>query len=300
MIQAIVTTFLFAFSAISAGQSTLMLGASVANLTRLLLATLCLAAWAHLFGQGWSGGALPWFFLSGIVGFGLGDLALYGAYPRIGPRLSILLCQCLAVPIGGLLEFLWLGTALTAWQVCWSAVILAGVIIAVVPERVEMDRARQWGMGVIMGTIAAVGQGGGAVITRKAYGVCEALGTSVDGGTAAYQRILGGILLTTLVWVVTRAITGRKCKGSGDIESLPWKQAWPWVVCNALSGPAIGVGCFQWALAVAPTGIVLAIVATTPLAVIPLAWLINGERPHIYSLFGGVLAVGGAVALALH
>ena len=95
--------------------------------------------------------------------------------------------QCLAVPIGGLLEFLWLGTALTAWQVCWSAVILAGVIIAVVPERVEMDRARQWGMGVIMGTIAAVGQGGGAVITRKAYGVCEALGTSVDGGTAAYH-----------------------------------------------------------------------------------------------------------------
>lgn len=50
----------------------------------------------------------------------------------------------------------------------------------------------------------------------------------------------------------------------------------------------------------APTGIVLAIVATTPLAVIPMAWLINGERPHIYSLFGGVLAVSGAVALALH
>lgn len=50
MFQAIVTTFLFAFSAISAGRSTRMLGASVANLARFLLATLCLAVWAHGFG----------------------------------------------------------------------------------------------------------------------------------------------------------------------------------------------------------------------------------------------------------
>lgn len=180
-----------------------------------------------------------------MVGFGLGDLALYGAYPRIGPRLSILLYQCLAVPIGGLMEWLWLGTALTAWQVCWSAVVLAGVVMAVVPERVEMDRARQWGIGVVMGTIAAVGQGGGAVITRKAYQVCQSLGTSVDGGTAAYQRILGGILLTTLVWMLARVMGGRTRNGERAIESLPWKQAWPWVVGNALAGPAIGVGCFQ-------------------------------------------------------
>ncbi|MCP4456157.1 MAG: EamA family transporter, partial [Planctomycetes bacterium] len=82
-------------------------------------------------------------------------------------------------------------------------------------------------------------------------------------------------------------------------SSLPWKRAWPWVLLNSLSGPAIGVAFFQWALAVAPTGIVLAIVATTPLAVIPLTWIIDKECPHIYSFFGGLLAVAGAVALAL-
>ncbi len=299
MLQAILTTFLFAFSAVSAGRSTRLLGGAVANLCRLALATLCLAAWAHLFGEGWGGGALHWFFLSGVVGFGLGDLALYGAYPRIGPRLAILLCQCLAVPIGGVLEWLWLGTALTAWQVFWSAVILGGVILAVVPERVDLGRARQWGMGILMGAIAAVGQGGGAVITRKAYEVCQGLGTAVDGGTAAYQRILGGMLLTLLVWTVVRGFARRSAHQTKGMTRLPWRQAWPWVICNALSGPAIGVGCFQWALAVAPTGIVLAIVATTPLAVIPMVWLVEGERPHLYCLFGGVLAVAGAVALVI-
>ena len=83
--------------------------------------------------------------------------------------------------------------------------------------------------------------------------------------------------------------------------SLPqaWQKAWPWVVVNALSGPAIGVAFFQWALMLAPTGLVLAIVATTPLMVIPLTVLLEGERPHLHSLIGGLIAVAGAVALVL-
>jgi drug/metabolite transporter (DMT)-like permease len=70
------------------------------------------------------------------------------------------------------------------------------------------------------------------------------------------------------------------------------------VLANALAGPALGVACFQWALAVAPTGIVLSIVATTPLVVIPFSMILDGERPTLRSLIGGAVAVLGAVALA--
>ncbi|MCF7973502.1 MAG: DMT family transporter [Phycisphaerae bacterium] len=302
MILAIITTFLFATSAVSAGRSTRLLGGSVANFARLTLATVFLALWAHGFGQGLGGGALRWFLLSGIIGFGMGDLGLYGAYPRIGPRLGVLLCLCLSVPISALIEFIWLGTALSMAQVFWITVILVGVVMAVVPERTNLGHERQWLSGILMGTVAALGQGSGAVITRKGYMTAQALGLHVDGGTAAYQRILGGLGLTLLVLALVRLVkrAHRKKQISSPVtSSLPWKQAWPWVVINALSGPAIGVACFQWALAVAPTGIVMAIIATTPLAVIPLTWIIDKERPHIYSLFGGVLAVSGAVALAL-
>lgn len=302
MIQAIITTFLFATSAVSAGRSTRLLGGSVANFARLSLATVFLALWAHSFGQGLGGGAMRWFVLSGIIGFGMGDLALYGAYPRIGPRLGVLMCLCVSVPISAIIEFLWLGTRLSMAQVFWITLILVGVVTAVVPERTKMDHKRQWLSGVLMGVIAALGQGSGAVLTRKGYMVSRALGLHVDGGTAAYQRILGGMGLTMLVLggvQVLRHMRHKRNNTSKAKSSLPWKQAWPWVLINSLSGPAIGVACFQWALAVAPTGIVLAIVATTPLAVIPLTWIIDKERPHIYSLFGGVLAVSGAVALAL-
>lgn len=55
----------------------------------------------------------------------------------------------------------------------------------------------------------------------------------------------------------------------------------------------------QWAFKTTPTGIVLPIIATTPIVVIPFSYLIEGERPTIHALVGGVIAVGGVVALAM-
>jgi drug/metabolite transporter (DMT)-like permease len=70
-------------------------------------------------------------------------------------------------------------------------------------------------------------------------------------------------------------------------------------VVNAVCGPVIGVSCYQWALATTPSGLVLPIVATTPLVIVPFSYLIEGERPSRRSLVGGAIAVSGAVALTL-
>ena len=137
------------------------------------------------------------------------------------------------------------------------------------------------------------------MLTRKAFDVAGQAGQSIDGGTAAYQRILGGLLLTAVFLFIKR---GRQCFPALPQGTLatdrPWRQAWPWVIANALAGPTLGVAFYQWALAIAPTGIVLSIVATTPLVVIPFTMLLDGERPTVRSLVGGAVAVLGAVALA--
>ena len=57
--------------------------------------------------------------------------------------------------------------------------------------------------------------------------------------------------------------------------------------------------CYQWALSAAPTGIVLPIVATTPLVVMPLAHFLEGDKITLRTLLGGALAVGGVVGLTL-
>ncbi len=298
MIQAVVTSILFAMSAVSAGRTTRLLGAGTANLSRLTLATVFLALWAHTAGQGLGGIALPWLLASGVIGFGVGDLALYGAYFRIGPRLAVLLCLCLAAPIGAVMEWVWLGTHLSLYQIFWSTTILVGVFAALVPDTRTPVAARTWFIGVVLGVIAAFGQGSGAVLTRKAFDLAHHAGQHIDGGTAAYQRILGGLLLTAIVLFIHRYRKPPAATQETVATEHPWRRAWPWVIANALAGPSIGVACYQWALAVAPTGIVLSIVATTPLVVIPFTMILDGERPTVRSLIGGAIAVLGAVALA--
>ena len=78
---------------------TRLVGGLEANFFRILGATILLAFYAHSLGTGFSGKALPYFLLSGLIGFGIGDLALYQAFPRIGSRLAMILIHCLAAPI---------------------------------------------------------------------------------------------------------------------------------------------------------------------------------------------------------
>src|SRR3972149_6338053 len=133
MFPAFLTTVLFSISAVTATRLAKLLGGVEANFWRITLATLLLAFWAHGFGKGLTGEAFPVFLLSGVVGFGIGDIALYQALPRLGSRLSVMLVHCLAAPFAGLTEWLWLGTTLTIGQMAWSAVILVGVMVALAP-----------------------------------------------------------------------------------------------------------------------------------------------------------------------
>lgn len=341
MLPAFLATVLFSLSAVSANRSTRFLGATTANLARLVVATVLLGLWAHTGGAGLAGAGTAWLIVSGCVGFGFGDLALFQALPRLGSRLTVLLVQCLAAPIGALAEWLWLGTGLSLGEIVCGLTILGGVATALAPEarnpRAEGDdgslwerlRAGSWRRkaetrrpedhrpalrrpfiggalaGVLFGVLAAAGQAGGAVLSRKAYEVIAAAGQSVDGITAAYQRLIGGLAVATVGYVLVEQ--GKKLRAPlpAGLSNVPhssharWRAAWTWVLVNGISGPALGVSCYQWALETTPTGIVLAIVATTPLVVIPFAVKFEGERPKARSVIGGAVAVVGAIGLVL-
>jgi len=58
------------------------------------------------------------------------------------------------------------------------------------------------------------------------------------------------------------------------------------------------VSCYQWALATTASGIVLPIVACTPLVIIPFSYWLEGERPTPRSLLGALIAVGGVILLS--
>ena len=305
MIPALLATVLFSFSVVFANRSTRVLGAALSNLCRLVLAAVFLAFWAHSFGMGTGGGAFTWFFFSGVVGFGLGDLALYLALPRVGPRLTALLMQCLAAPVAASIEWLWLDTRLRGPQVVAAAVILLGVAVAVAPHEYPHLSRRALILGVLFGVIAAAGQGIGAVLSRKAYLVVSLHGASVDGLTATYQRILGGLAfsLVPCLWLIRSAPPSPPPPSAPAPNAPRWfshspPQAALWVLLNTLAGPTFGVACYQWALETTPSGLVLPIVATMPIAVIPLAAFLDRDRPSPQSVLGGFIAIAGVIALS--
>lgn len=299
MLASFLASFFFALNATCANRSVRAFGSAGANIGRLVIAVLLLGLFAHTAGGGFTSASTTWFLLSGIIGMGLGDIAGYAALPLLGSRLTVLLTQCLAAPVAALGEWLWLGTRLTSAQILWGAFILAGVATAIMPDRKNPPRVTVRALGFVLGFLSACGQGIGALVSRKAVNVASVAGETVSnlnfGLTAAYHRILAGLVFVILWFAVLRTL-GRLSGPPGSIVA-DRRGSWLWMLGNGLAGPVLGVGCYQWALATTPSGIVLPVAATAPLLAIPIAFWIEGDRPSRRAIFGGVVAVAGCMAL---
>ena len=298
MLAAMLTTLLWSGAAIMSQRSVRALGSIRANLGRLLIAFVLLGAYAHSGSIGLGGAGRDAFLLSGVIGMGLGDLALFAALPRLGARLTVLICQCVAVPIAMTAEWGWLGTHLSLAQIGWATIIVAGVAFALMPSKKSPPQVPVTKIGILLGLGAALGQGLGAVISRRAYEITTEAGITIDGITAAYQRISGGLVITAgyflFVWV-----RERRAKSLAAAKPTPtptpvqcnhngyFGRGGGYMLGNAMLGPVFGVSCYQWALATTPAGIILPIVATTPLVIIPLTYWFEGDRPSRRSLVGG-------------
>ncbi len=316
MLAALLCTVFFSASAVSARKTTEHIGGTEANFTRLIFAPILMLLVALSFGPALAGYWHPTLFgllfLSGAIGFGVGDIALFQAFPLIGSRLTTLIVHCVSVPVAATIEYLWLGTTLTAGQIACAVVILAGVAVALAPRENLHIKRNDLYKGISWGLIAAVGQGFGAgVLSRYIYKLAKDMDTPqllpLDGFHAgiivAVQRMLGGMVFSGLCLIAFRAWLRRRphSKNIGNLtrRDNQWRPALPWLLATGLAGPALGVTCYQWALLDNPTGVVLPIIAATPLVVIPFAILMKEEKPSWRALIGGVIAVGGVVGMVV-
>jgi uncharacterized membrane protein len=301
MFAALLTTLLFSISALCGHRTATRLGGVEANFWRIVGAFFFLAIWANVFGTGTAGAAFWIFILSGLAGIGLGDTAYFQALPRLGSRRTVLLTQCLTAPVAALVEWLWLGTGLTLAEMFCIAVILGGVAVALAPgDHLKIEPRRLW-TGLAGAAIAAVGGALGAVLSRKAYEIAHARGEHPDPGTTGYQRVIGGAVALGLVFLIVK---WRHARRRGDdaqmVDSFSPREKlklWPWVLANSLAGQTVGVSCMQWALENISSGVVTAIIAMTPIVMLPLARVFEGERISAREMAGGCVAVAGAVGL---
>ncbi len=276
-----------------------MIGPVDANMLRLLFAFICLAVYAYTFGQGHFGAGLGWFMASGVIGIGLADMSMYLAIKKIGARLSVLLVQCCTAPFGALVEWLWLGTTLSLTQMLAGATIITGCGLALMPDkRIPIPR-RDLLLGITLGVIGAAGQAVGAVMTRRGYEANAVAAFEISAMTSGFQRMIGAVVMTAVIVICAKAIMARAPMLYPRNTAADYRAASPWIIANGLAGLVIGVSFLQWALKTHPTGVVLAIVATTPILLMPLTYLIEGDKPTLRAIIGAVIAVAGVIGLNL-
>ena len=191
MDYALGAAFFYAWSVTCARRSSAHHGPDLANLGRLLVAIVIVGLFVafsgrHPFSAGWG-----WLLLGGVLGLGVGDIALFHALPRIGVGLTMLLTQCLAAPIALFLEYEILGLSPNGPQLLSALVILAGVGVA-------LGAQRETFMG-----LAGLGD---LVLTctddqsrNRRFGLLLAAGTSVDAALAQIGQVVEGYLAAKAV-----------------------------------------------------------------------------------------------------
>jgi drug/metabolite transporter (DMT)-like permease len=293
MEYALGAAFFYAWSVTCARRSSAHHGPDLANLGRLLIAVIVIGLFVafsdrHPFCAGWE-----WLILGGVLGLGIGDIALFHALPRIGVGLTMLLTQCLAAPFALILEYQALGHSPNGAQMLAALVILIGVGVAL-GAPAEGDPADRRA-GVWLGVLSALGQACGAVSTPLTVEACKQAGEVIpDGFAQAFVRLLGGlpVVLLFLLWASRKEGLFARIRRPYAFASAPW-----WMLMNGIAGPALGVACYQWALTQHPAALVLSVVALTPLIGLVMQWAVEGQRPSWRLWVGGAVAILGVVLL---
>ena len=304
MIPALLATVCFACSAVCGQRLSRLMGSLRGNFWRLVIATavlwvLALALYPHSVAPATAG----WYLLSGVIGFGLGDAALFLAYPHLGSRLTVLVLMSFGVFFGAVGDW-WLLNAPLRWELAGCiAVILAGLVLALH----RPGEPLKWGRGLVFAIIAGWGQGFGAVLSRVAQTTAETAGFSVPPIAQTAQRATGGLIIAATAYALWRAAVKRRpppqaanpAQAPEKVAAKYRKNLPVWLVGSALFGPVIGVSAMQWALQVLhSSALVVAITATAPLMIVPLARWVDREKTSPRALLGTAIAVTGVVMAA--
>lgn len=282
-LAALAAAFVWALSTVMFGQLGKFLSPLLLNLAKgivaIALTVLTLLLWGNLQPQ-LSGSATGWLLLSGVIGIGLGDTAYFMALNHLGAR-RVLLIESLAPPMTALLALLFLGEQLSA--IAWFGILLTLLGVAwVIAERtpIRTEAAVRPGRGVIWGLLAALGQSVGAVLSRSVLA-----DTVVDPLWSGLLRIIAGVGVLCLILGLT------KSPRSG-LTTVRLRPLLPRIVLAAFLATYLGIWLQQVALKYSPAGIAQALLATSPLFVLPIS-VAMGDRVTGRAILGGLVAVGG-------
>jgi len=142
----------------------------------------------------WQTSAILLILLSGVIGIGIGDSALFAALQRLSERQTLLIAECVAPIFVIFGAMIWLDEYLTVSQ--WLAIIMIVVSVEFVLGLRASRKSKDKGIfiGFLFAIIAAICQAIGVLMIREVY-----LEQQLSPLLATGLRVLGGISFIILI-----------------------------------------------------------------------------------------------------
>jgi drug/metabolite transporter (DMT)-like permease len=223
--------------------------------------------------------------LSGLIGIGIGDSAYFATLKDLGARRGLLL-ETLAPPLTAILAFIFLEERLSIQA--WCGILLTILGIAwVISERVSQSSTFEthfW-RGIGFGLIAEFCQATGVLLSHFALNQTE-----ISPLWSTLIRLIGGTVVL-LFYFITR---------SQNLKLL-WtplksKKVIGIIFIATFLGTYLGIWLQQTSLKFTAAGIAQALLATSPLFVLPISAAM-GERVSLQAIFGALIAILGVILL---
>lgn len=288
---ALITAVFWTVTALAFESAGKKVGSLAVNFIRLIVAFVLISIYTlttrgMLLPMDASASAWLWLFISGLIGFVLGDLFLFQAYIEIGSRISQLIFASSAL-ITAIISYIVFDEKLTSLAITGMIITVLGIIIVVFKKdknesKIELAHPVK---GIIFAFLGAVGQALGTIFSKLGMG-------SYNPFAATQIRIIAGIIgFTILIFIM---------KKWGDL-SIAVKNiaALKIISIGALFGPFLGVSLSLLALQHTEAGIVSTITSITPVLIIPPAIAILKEKVTSREMVGSIITIMGVGILFL-
>ena len=236
--------------------------------------------------------------LSGFAGIFIGDTLLYSTVARLGPRRTTMLFATHA-PMTALIG-IGFGQVLSTQDWMGITLVFAGVTVAIVYGK-RKDQLHVWEsvrglmvVGVLLGLGAALSQAIGTIIANPVMDNPD-LSTRPDPIVASAIRVSIAALALWLIMLIPGPWTPPPEQSAARLTPRL-------VVIIGLSGflgIGLGMTLFLLALGMTDAALVATLSSMTPVAQLPLIWIVTRQRPALLAWVGAVLA-GLGTALLLY
>ena len=224
--------------------------------------------------------------LSSLAGFVISALMLLRAFQYIGPRLTLLVGATSPI-YATAMAWLFLDQGLPNHAILGILLVISGVVAVVSedPAGAISGKTAEYRKGLALAFGAAFAQGASFIL------MSEGLAGDYPAMSASLIRTVVGLVLLCLFI----GIRGKLRYSLDLISTEPRSLAL--IVLASLAGPVAGGTLVLLSLQFTSVGISSTLTGTTPIFLIPISFIVFGERITLRACIGTVLAVLGVALL---